>query len=394
MSLQSESTYIGGSKKGMVSMAEKRDYYEVLGLNKSASEEDIKKAYKSLAKKYHPDLNPNNPEAEEKFKEINEAYGVLSDADKKAKYDAYGHAAFDPSQQGGGFGGFGGFDADFDISDIFSSFFGGSTRTSRRGPVRGDDILQRVIISFEEAAFGCKKTIEYARIEECPDCGATGAKKGTSPETCPTCHGSGQIKRTQRTPLGMMQSTDVCGTCHGKGKIIKDPCTNCRGTGYIRIRKKLEVTIPAGIDDGQRVALRTQGDAGRLGGQPGDLIITVGVRPHPIFERDGYDIYCNIPITFTEAALGAEITIPTLDGKTAYKIPEGTQTGTEFTIKGKGIQKLEYKGCGDLHFTVTVETPRNLTNEQKELLKKLDQKLDGGAVKQDGFFDRFKKGKR
>ena len=375
-------------------MAEKRDYYEVLGLSKGADEASIKKAYKTLAKKYHPDLNPNNPEAEEKFKEINEAYGVLSDPDKKTKYDQYGHAAFDPSSGfgGGGFGGFGGFGDDFDISDIFSSIFGmgnsGSAR--RRGPVRGDDILQRVIISFEEAAFGCKKEVEFNRIEECPDCAATGAKKGTSPETCTACGGSGQVRKTQRTPLGMMQTTGTCDTCRGRGKVIKDPCTNCRGTGYIRIRKKLDVSIPAGIDDGQRVALRSQGDAGRLGGPAGDLIITVGVRPHHIFEREGYDIFCNIPISFTQAALGAEITVPTLDGNMTYKIPEGTQTGTEFAIKGKGINRLEYKGTGDLYFTVTVQTPTKLNDEQKELLKALGATFDADNSSKEGFFKKFK----
>ncbi len=378
-------------------MAEKRDYYEVLGLSKGADEASIKKAYKTLAKKYHPDLNPNNPEAEEKFKEINEAYGVLSDPDKKTKYDQYGHAAFDPSSGfgGGGFGGFGGFGDDFDISDIFSSIFGmgnsGSSR--RRGPIRGDDILQRVIISFEEAAFGCKKEVEFNRIEECPDCSATGAKKGTAPETCTACGGSGQVRRTQRTSLGMVQTTDTCDACRGRGKVIKDPCTNCRGTGYIRLRKKLDVSIPAGIDDGQRVALRSQGDVGRLGGQSGDLIITVGVRPHHVFEREGYDIFCNIPITFTQAALGAEITVPTLEGNMTYKIPEGTQTGTEFTVKGKGINRLEYKGTGDLYFTVTVQTPTKLTDEQKELLKSLDSTLNTENASKEGFFKKFK-GKR
>ena len=370
-------------------MAEKRDYYEVLGLAKGADDAAIKKAYKTLAKKYHPDLNPNNPEAEEKFKEINEAYGVLSDPDKKAKYDQYGHAAFDPSS-GFGSSGFGGFGEDIDISDIFSSFFGGTSFSRRRGPVRGDDILQRVIISFEEAAFGCKKDVEFNRIEACPDCGATGARKGTSPETCTVCNGTGQVRRTQRTPLGMMQTSAVCDACRGRGKIIKNPCTNCRGTGYIRIKKKLEVTIPAGIDDGQRVAIRSQGDAGRMGGQTGDLIITVSVRPHPIFEREGYNIYCSIPITFAEAALGAEIKVPTLDGNVSYKIPEGTQTGTEFVIKGKGITKLEYKGTGDLYFTVVVHTPTNLTEEQKEMLKSFDQTIDSGSTSKDGFFKKFR----
>lgn len=374
-------------------MAEKRDYYEVLGLTKGADEAEIKKAYKTLAKKYHPDLNPNDAEAEEKFKQINEAYGVLSDSEKKAQYDRYGHAAFEAGGAGaGGFGGFGGFGEDIDLSDIFSSFFGGGASQSsrRRGPVRGDDILQRVIISFEEAAFGCKKNVEFNRIEECPDCAATGAAKGTSPETCSACNGTGQVRRTQRTPLGMMQTTAQCDACRGRGKIIKNPCTNCRGTGYIRIKKKLEVSIPAGIDDGQRVAIRSQGDAGRMGGQPGDLIITVGVRPHHIFEREGYNIYCTIPISFTQAALGAEIAVPTLDGSVNYRIPEGTQTGTEFTIKGKGIKRLEYKGEGDLYFTVVVKTPRGLNAEQKELLRKLDETAPAEDSSNDSIFKKFR----
>ncbi len=369
-------------------MADKRDYYEVLGLDKNADDAAIKKAYKTMAKKYHPDLNPNNKEAEEKFKEINEAYGVLSDADKKAKYDRYGHAAFDPASGAGGFGGFGGFGDDFDISDIFSSFFGGGARSSshRRGPVRGDDILLRVIVSFEEAAFGCKKEVEFNHIEECSECGASGAAKGTAAETCQTCSGTGQVRRTQRTPLGMMQTSAQCDVCRGRGKIIKTPCTNCRGTGYVKLKKKLEVSIPSGIDDGQRVALRQQGDAGRMGGQSGDLIITVSVRPHPIFERDGYDIYCDVPITFSQAALGADINVPTLEGDYVYKIPEGTQTGTEFVIKGKGINRLEYKGTGDLYFTVVVETPRHLNEEQKELLRKLDQEIETKSSGKDSFF--------
>lgn len=375
-------------------MAEKRDYYEVLGLAKGADESEIKKAYKTLAKKYHPDLNPNNPEAEEKFKEINEAYGVLSDSEKKAQYDRYGHSAFDPGAGGFG-GGFGGFGEDIDLSDIFSSFFGGgSSSARRRGPVRGDDILQRVIVSFEESAFGCKKNVEFNRIEECPECAATGAAKGTSPETCSACGGTGQVRRTQRTPLGMMQTTGQCEACRGRGKIIKNPCSNCRGTGYIRIKKKLEVSIPAGIDDGQRVAIREQGDAGRLGGQAGDLIITVNVRPHHIFEREGYNIYCTIPISFSQAALGAEIKVPTLEGDVNYRIPEGTQTGTEFVIKGKGIKKLEYKGEGDLYFTTVVKTPRGLTPEQKELLRKLDDGVQTNDAEGDGIFKKFRSKKK
>ncbi|MBO5212055.1 MAG: molecular chaperone DnaJ [Clostridia bacterium] len=375
-------------------MADKQDYYETLGLSKGAGADEIKKAYRNLAKKYHPDMNPGDKEAEQKFKEVNEAYGVLSDPDKKAKYDQYGHAAFDPNAGFGGGGGFGGFDG-FDMGDIFSSFFGGgSSRSSHRAnaPIHGDDIGVRVIISFEEAVFGCKKEVSYARVQKCDDCSGSGAAKGTSPEKCSRCGGTGTVTTQQRTMFGVMQSTGACPECHGTGKKIKTPCKNCNGKGYIKITKKLEVTIPAGIDDGQRIALRSQGDEGRNGGVAGDLIINVSVRPHPIFERDGNDIYCEIPITFTEAALGAKIKIPTLDGNMDYDIPEGTQTGTVFTIKQKGITSVNGRSKGNLYVTVVVETPKNLTEEQKELLRKF-----GGSCKEknfskkNGFFSRFKK---
>ncbi len=354
-------------------MADKRDYYEVLGLDKSADEAAIKKAYRSLAKKYHPDMNPGDAEAEKNFKEVNEAYAVLSDPEKKSRYDQYGFAGVDP-QAGfdGGFGGFGGFDAGDIFGDIFGSFFGGGmggSQARRNGPVRGGDILQRVTISFEEAAFGCKKDVSYGRIEKCPECDATGAKKGTTVDTCPTCHGTGQVRVQQRTMLGMMQTTRVCENCGGSGKKIKEPCTYCKGKGYVKNTKKLEVTIPAGIDDGQKVAIRQQGDCGRNGGTSGDLIIAVSVRPHPIFEREGYNIYCEVPITFAEAALGATIEIPTLEGKESYKIPEGTQHGTRFTLKGKGIPYVNSKNRGDLIFSVAVETPRGLSEAQKDLLR-------------------------
>ena len=359
-------------------MAEqKRDYYEVLGISKNASDDEIKKAYRSLAKKYHPDMNPGDKEAEVKFKEVNEAYSVLSDAEKKARYDQYGFAGIDPNMGGGagGFGGFGG--ADFsDIGDIFSSFFGGgfgSTQSGRRnGPVAGDDLSVRANLTFEEAVFGCKKNIEYNRIEKCSECSGTGAAKGTFPETCPTCRGSGQIRVTQRTMLGMMQTTKTCDTCRGSGKIIKKPCPNCSGKGAVRLRKKIEVSIPAGIDDGQRVFLQGQGNEGRNGGPSGDLIIYVSVAKHRVFERDGLNLYCEIPLTFSQAALGAEIDVPTLDGNAKYSIPEGTQSGTSFTLKGKGVKQVKGRQYGDIIFTVTVRTPRNLTEAQKELLRQLD----------------------
>lgn len=352
-------------------MAEKRDYYEVLGVDKSADADSIKKAYRTLAKKYHPDMNPGDKEAEQKFKEVNEAYDVLSDADKKAKYDQYGHAAFDPSSGfgGGGFGGFG--DFGFDISDIFSSFFGGGSSGARRnGPMRGDDIGARITLTFEEAAFGCKKEVQYNRVGKCSECSGTGAAKGTQPKTCPNCGGSGQVRVQQRTPLGVMQTTKQCDSCRGTGKIIEKPCGNCRGNGYVRIPKKLDVTIPAGIDDGQRIVLRGQGSDGRNGGSAGDLVIEASVRPHPVFERDGYDIYCEVPITFAEAALGAEIEVPTLEGKEKFTIPEGTQTGTQFTLKNKGIPYVDSSKRGALRFDVVVDVPTSLNSQQKDALRK------------------------
>lgn len=365
-------------------MADKRDYYEVLGLDKSADEGAIKKAYRSLAKKYHPDMNPGNAEAEKKFKEVNEAYAVLSDPEKKARYDQYGHAGVDP-QAGfeGGFGGFGGgFDASDIFGDIFGSFFGGgggfgsSGGARRNGPMRGGDIHQRVTVSFEEAAFGCKRDISYARIEKCPECEGSGAKKGTAVETCQSCHGTGQVRVQQRTMLGVVQTTRPCEDCGGSGKKIKEPCTYCKGKGYVKNSKKFEISIPAGIDDGERIAARRQGDCGRNGGDSGDLIVTVMVRPHPIFERNGYNIYCEVPITFAEAALGAEIQIPTLEGKEAYTIPEGTQHGTRFTVRGKGIPYLNNnKNRGDLIFTVSIETPRGLSDSQKALLRSFADSL-------------------
>lgn len=378
-------------------MADKRDYYEVLGIDKSADEAAIKKAYRALAKKYHPDMNPGDKEAEQKFKEVNEAYAVLSDPDKKAKYDQYGFAGVDP-QAGfgeGGFGGFGGFDSSDIFGDIFSSFFGGgaSGQSSRaNGPARGGDILQRVAISFEEAAFGCKKDINFGRIEKCPECDATGAKKGSKIESCPTCHGTGQVRVSQRTALGMFQTTKVCDDCHGSGKKISDPCGYCKGKGYVKVTKKLEVTIPAGIDDGQKIAIRSQGDTGRNGGPSGDLIVQVTVRPHPIFERDGYNIYCEVPITFAEAALGGEIEIPTLEGKETYNIPEGTQNGTQFTLRGKGIQYVNSKSRGDLIFMVNIETPKGLTETQKDLLRKFSESLgEKNNTKRESFLKNLKK---
>ncbi len=376
-------------------MADKRDYYEVLGLDKSADDSAIKKAYRQLAKKYHPDMNPGDAEAEARFKEVNEAYAVLSDAEKKAKYDQYGHAAFDPASGGSGFGGFG-FDGDFGgFGDIFSSFFGGgfgggSSSSRRNGPMRGDDVYTRITIGFEEAAFGCKKEISYNRIEKCSECSGSGAKKGTSPVTCSTCSGTGSVRTQTRTPLGIMQSTRACDACRGTGKIIKDPCSNCRGTGNVKITKKLDVNIPAGIDDGQKIVLRGEGNSGKNGGPSGDLIIGINVRPHPIFERDGNDIYCEIPVTFVDAALGAEIDIPTLEGKQKYSIPEGTQNGTTFTLRGKGITRVNTSSRGDLYLSINVEVPKNLNSEQKELLRKFGESCgDKQYAKRTSFFKRL-----
>ncbi len=378
---------------------EKRDYYEVLGVDKSVDENDLKKAYRKAAKKYHPDLNPGDAAAEKKFKEVNEAYEVLSDKEKRARYDQFGHAGVDPNfgagqgGYGGGFGGFGGFGDFGDLGDIFSSMFGGGTSTRRNpnAPRRGADTAANVIISFEEAAKGCKKTIKVTKIDNCSDCGGSGCEKGSSPKTCPNCKGSGFVTTVQRTPFGAMQTQQPCQHCQGKGKIIEKPCRTCLGKGRIRHTLQREVEIPAGIDDSQVINLRGGGDAGVNGGPDGDLHINVTVRPHPIFERDGYDVFCEIPITFTQAALGAEITVPTLDGKVKFTVHEGTQPGDEFKLKGKGIQRLRYSGRGDQYVKVVVEVPKNLNKEQKEHLKEFDKlSNDKNYNKKRSFADKIK----
>ena len=384
-------------------MADKRDYYEVLGVDRSANDDELKKAYRKLAKKYHPDLNPGDAEAEKKFKEANEAYEVLSDSEKRARYDQFGHAGVDPSYgAGGGYGGGygGGFGGGFDdLGDIFSSFFGGGfggfgggRRTADpNAPTRGGNTSATVNISFEEAAKGCRKKIKVTRITSCPDCSGSGAAKDGSVKTCPNCHGSGQVEVVQRTPIGSIRTQSVCEQCRGTGKIIDKPCRTCAGKGRIRKSEEREVEIPAGISDGMSIRVRGAGDEGKNGGPAGDLNIIVSVRPHPIFERENFDVFCTVPITLTQATLGAEIIVPTIDGKVKFTIPEGTQPGTEFRLRGKGIQRLNYSGRGDQYVTVTVEIPRNLSKEQKKLLRDFeDTTADKNYDKKKSFAEKLK----
>ena len=377
-------------------MAEqKRDYYEVLGVTKGASDDEIKKAYKKLARKSHPDLNPDNKEAEEKFKEVNEAYEVLSDPNKKARYDQYGHAGVDPN-----FGAGAGFDGNFDfgdLGDIFGSFFGGGfggggRRSNPNAPQRGESIRLSLTISFEEAAFGCEKEVSVDRMEQCGTCGGNGCAAGTTPEICPDCHGTGQVQVRRQTPMGVFATSSPCGRCGGKGKIIHQPCSDCRGSGSVRKRKTIKASIPAGIDNGQTISIRGQGHAGKNGGPAGDLLITITVRPHELFRREGTSVLCEAPITFAQAVLGAELEIPTIDGKVKYDLPEGTQSGTTFRLKGKGIPSINGRGRGDQYVTVYIETPRNLNKEQKEALKKFAEAVgDNNYEERKKFFKKFKK---
>ena len=362
-------------------MADKRDYYEVLGLQKGASEDEIKKAYRRLAKENHPDMNPGDKGAEARFKEIGEAYEVLSDPEKRSRYDQFGFAGVDPNfaanQGAGGFGGgFGGF-GDFDIGDIFDSFFGGgATRGGARtanAARRGENIRVQAELTFEEAAFGCTKEVPISRIENCPECGGSGCEKGTTPEVCKRCSGTGTVRSQVRTAFGVMSSSSPCPDCGGAGKIIHSPCPKCRGKGAVRKNTTAKVEFPAGIDDGQTLSVRGIGHRGVNGGSAGDLLVTVSVLPHSQFERDGFNVYYDMPITITQAALGDSVEVPTLDGKVKYTIPDGTQTGTVFRLRGKGTQRLNASGRGDQFVTVTVETPMNLTGEQKDLLRKLGE---------------------
>ena len=374
----------------------KRDYYEVLGIQKGASEDEIKKAYKKLARKYHPDMNPGDKEAEEKFKEINEANEVLSDPTKKARYDQFGFAGVDPNYGAGG-GGWGDGAAGFDfgdLGDIFGSFFGGGfggAQQRRNGPQRGESIRMSVSVSFTEAAFGCDKDVTLERSEQCPSCHGNGCAEGTTPEICPECRGSGTVQVRRQTPMGVFATTATCTKCGGSGKIIHQPCAECHGNGRVHKRRTVKVSIPAGIDNGQTISLRGQGHAGKNGGPNGDLLITVMVKPHDLFRRDGTSVFCEAPITFTQAVLGAELEIPTIDGKVKYTIPEGTQTGTVFRLRGKGIPVLNGRGRGDQYVTVTIETPRNLNKEQKDALRKFSEALgEGNYEQQKSFFKKFK----
>ena len=375
-------------------MAEnKRDYYEVLGLQKGASAEDIKKAYRKLALKYHPDRNPDNKEAEEKFKEAAEAYEVLSDDDKRARYDQFGFAGVDPNYgagQGGYGGGFGGFGDFGDLGDLFGSFFGGgaSRRNSANAPRRGENVGARLELTFEEAAFGCEKQVSAQRIENCAECSGTGSSDGVV-ETCSYCHGAGQVRTTQNFMGMQMQSTSVCPQCNGRGKIVKNPCTTCRGKGKVRRTQKVKLKIPAGVDHGQTVRVAGEGCVGTNGGPNGDLLVDILIKRHPIFSRQDYTVFCEVPISFAQAALGTEIQVPTLDGKVSYDLPEGTQTGTVFTLAGKGIPMGNSGRRGNLRFTVVVETPTKLSKEQKELLRQLDGGINQ-TPKRKKFFETLK----
>lgn len=379
-----------------LSLAEKRDYYEVLGVQKGCPEDEIKKAYRKLAKKYHPDLNPGDKEAEAKFKEVNEAYEVLSDSQKRSKYDQFGHAGVDPNfgAGAGGYGGPGGFD--FDIGDIFEGFFGGggfggSRRSNPNAPRKGEDAYTSVTISFLEACKGVEKELSITRMDACDSCHGSGCASGSSPETCPECRGAGQVKVQQRTPFGVVSTARACSRCNGKGKIIKNPCPTCHGSGRKNVNKKIKINIPAGIDDGQTLSIRGGGNAGVNGGPNGDLNVGVTVRPDPLFKRRGFDILCEVPVTYAQAVLGDEITVPTIDGKVRYKIGEGTQPGTTFRLKGKGVQRLNGRGRGDQLATVTIEVPKNLSKAQTDALKKFESTLEEkNYAKRKSFFDKLK----
>ena len=386
-------------------MADKpKDLYEILGVNKNATDDEIKKAYKKLAKKYHPDLNHDDPKtAEQKMKEINVAYDILKDPQKRAQYDQFGHAAFTGGAGGGGGAGAAGFDfsdifggagGGFDMGDIFEQFFGGgrARRTQRNtGPVKGADLRYDLTITFEEAAFGKDMTIKVPRMENCEECGGTGAAKGTSPETCPDCKGSGMRQTITKTPFGTISNARPCERCHGTGKIIKSPCGHCHGSGKVRVDKDIRINIPKGVDTGNRLRIQNGGQAGERGGPSGDLYVYLNIKPHPIFTREGINVFCEVPISFVQAALGATIDAPTIDGRVDLKIPEGIQSGTVLKIRGKGIQVLRGEGRGDEFVKIKVLTPKNLSAYQRKLLQDFDKGgNENNNPEQKSFLDKLK----
>lgn len=372
----------------------KRDLYEVLGVGRSASEQEIKQAYRKLARQYHPDANPGDKNAEEKFKEVADAYEILSDPDKKARYDQFGHAGVDPNQ-GGGFGGFGGFGDAGGFGDIFEMFFGGGGGQRRGGPQRGADLRYAMTLTFEEAAFGTEKEIQIPRDETCTDCQGSGAAPGTHPTTCSQCQGSGQVKVTQRSPFGVIQTARTCSACNGEGRIIATPCPTCSGKGKVRKTKTLKINVPQGSEDGLNLRLSGDGEAGAKGGPPGDLYIVLQVKPHKFFQRDENDVYCEVPVTFVQAALGAEIEVPTLDGLVKMKIPEGTQTSTVFRLKGHGIPYRRGNGRGDQHVRIVLTTPTKLNEKQKQLLRQFGEMTpEHQQMGKKSLFEKFKENLR
>lgn len=380
-------------------MADKRDYYEVLGVDKGADDATLKKAYRKLAKQYHPDMNPGDHAAEAKFKEATEAYGVLSDPDKRRQYDQFGHAAFENGGAGGA-GGFGGFDFSGDMGDIFGDIFGdlfggGRTRRANNGPMKGANLRAVIHITFEEAVFGCDKEIELTLKDTCNTCSGSGAKPGTSPETCGRCNGSGQITQTQQSMFGMIRNVQTCPECGGTGQVIKEKCSDCHGSGYIANRKKIQVSVPAGIDNGQSIRIREKGEPGKNGGPRGDLLVEVQVARHPIFQRQDMNIFSTAPITFAQAALGGDLRISTVDGDVVYTVKAGTQTDTKIRLKGKGVPSLRNKNVrGDQYVTLVVQTPTKLNEEAKEALRRFDEACGNrpanGEKKKKGFMDKVK----
>ena len=374
----------------------KRDYYEVLGVARDADEATIKKAYRALAKKNHPDVNPGDKEAEERFKEINEAYQVLSNPQKRAQYDQFGHDGPQAGFGGGGFGGVSGFEGGFEggfggFDDIFSTIFGGAAGARPQGPTRGDDLMYELTVSFEEAALGCEKEINLTRDESCPTCGGTGAKPGTKADTCPNCHGTGQERVVTNTILGRMTNVQTCSRCRGTGKIITEPCVKCHGRGKVRVSRRRPVSIPAGSYHGLKLRIRGEGALGERGGEPGDLIIVINVRPHKLFKRRDDDLYIDMPLTFTQAALGAQLDVPTLGKPVMHRFPEGTQPGQVFRIREQGVPHLRGGGKGDLYVTAVVEIPKKLTEKQKELLRQFDESASGNQYeKKKSFIDKLK----